>query len=451
MFRIEEILEATGGRAQGKVPGAAHRVAGITIDSRTVKKNELFVAIRGDRFDGHDFIGEALRKGACGVVAERIPKSCMERGRPIIKVTDSVRALGDIAAWNRKRFTIPVAGITGSNGKTTVKEMASSILGKAHDILKNRGTENNLIGLPLTLLRLNHRHDAAVVEMGANRHGEIGRLTGILKPTIGLITNIGYSHLEFLKTRSGVLKAKSELAHKLRKQDILITNGDDKMLAGIKTRANKISFGLKQHNDYRATNIKLAGSVSFVLNNSYPLMIRVAGMHNLYNALASVSLCRFFGMTIPEIRKGLLDFRAPSGRTEFKTVKGFNIIDDAYNSNPLSVSQAIETLSRLKTKGRRILVFGDMLELGAKSKYFHTTAGRAIAASPVTSLVTVGALSRSTIDAAKRAGMKKRDLWPCATTEEAAAVLKRIAGRKDLVLIKGSRGMRMEKVIESLK
>jgi len=450
MFRIEEIIKATGGKAKGKVPGAMHRVAGVSIDSRTLKKNELFIALKGERFDGHDFIQEAVRKGARGVIAERIPKNCIEGARVIIKVTDSVRALGDIAAWHRRRFNIPVAGITGSNGKTTVKEMTSSVLGKAHDILKHRGTENNLIGLPLTLLRLNRRHDAAVIEMGANHHGEIGRLTEILKPTMGLITNIGYSHLEFLKTRSGVLKAKSELAHRLRRQDMLFINGDDTMLTGIRTRANKITFGLKQRNDYHATNIRLGSSVSFVLNNSYPLMVKVPGMHNLYNTLASISLCRFFGMTIPEIREGLLDFRAPSGRTEFKTVKGFNIIDDAYNSNPLSVSQAIDTLSRLKTKGKRILVFGDMLELGAKTKYFHTTAGRAIAASPVTSLVTVGALSRSTIDAAKRAGMKKRDLWPCATTEEAAAVLKRIAGRKDLVLIKGSRGMRMEKVIERL-
>lgn len=458
MFNLDDILKATGGRALYAGHNAQKKkmqILGISIDSRTIKKRELFVAIKGRRFDGHDFIDEAIKKGACGVVLELNPKEAMpalkNKGRIGVRVKDTLMALGDIAAYHRRRFNIPVIGITGSNGKTTVKEMISQILKRSYNVLKNRGTENNLIGLPLTLLNLTENHSVAVLEMGANHSGEIKRLAEILKPTVGLITNIGPSHLEFLKDKAGVLKVKSEMVHGLGRKDLLVLNGDDPMLSKIRPRCRRLTFGLKRNNDFRAANIKLNGHISFMLNNLHPFIINILGMHNLYNALAAIAVSSHFDIDLSAIRCALLDFRLPAMRMELKNINGLEVINDAYNSNPVSLKWAIQTLSDFKRKGRKILVTGDMLELGRRCRLFHSQAGRLAAESSIDALIAVGRFSGYTAVAANRAGMKWRNLWPCSSIQEAVDILKRIAKKGDTVLVKGSRGMAMEKIIDRLQ
>ncbi len=421
----------------------------FSIDSRTIKRGESFIAIKGKRFDGHDFIDEAIKKGASGIILDKNIKLCL-RKIAVIKVKDTLKALGDIAANHRRRFDIPVVGITGSNGKTTVKEMLWSILKKRYTVLKNRGTENNLVGLPLTLLRLKEGHRAAVLEMGTNRWGEIARLTEILRPTIGVITNIGPSHLESFKDEEGVLRAKSELVHKLKMKDSIVLNGDDPMLSRIKSRRKKVTFGLKKDNDFRATEIKSNGSISFTLNGLYPFKLKILGNHNIYNALAAIAVSSLLGIEISLIKDALLNFKLPYMRMAPSVLKGITVINDAYNSNPFSLKWAIDTFSNFKTKGRRIIVSGDMLELGERRRLFHSQAGRLIAGSSIDALIAVGELSRHTAQAALRAGMGRDNLWSCSDSNEAARILKSVAKRGDAVLVKGSRAMCMERIINSL-
>jgi len=446
VFRISEIEKATGGKASMRQKN--RRFAGICADSRTIKRGELFICLRGERFDGHDFIRQALRRGARGVVVSDTEKYAF-KGAPVIRVKDTLKALGDIAAYHRRRFAVPAVGITGSNGKTTAKEMIAHILGRRYNVLKNAGTENNLIGLPLALLRLKKMHDIAVLEMGTNRPGEIGRLTEILKPSIGVITNIGLSHLEFLKNKQGVLKAKSELIRRLRRGDKAVLNGDDAMLSRARTRAGRITFGFKGCNDFRAACVKSDGGVRFVLNGAYPFRIDTPGSYNIYNALAAIAVARQFGVSIHEMREALASFEFPAMRMERRNIKGITVINDAYNSNPLSLRAAVETLSGLKA-GRKIIVSGDMYELGARSRYYHGMAGRVIAASSVDALVTVGPLSGETAAAAGRAGMNGRSVTACSDAREAAGILKRLARKGDAVLIKGSRAMKMGGILEAL-
>ena len=443
MFSVEEILKITGGRRdlRGKT------FKGISIDSRTVKKDDLFIAIKGKRFDGHDFINHAFKKGASGAVVSCNIKT-NAKDTLIIKVKDTLKTLGDIALYHRKRFHIPVIGITGSSGKTTVKDMVSHILGKKFPFLKNRGNENNLIGLPMALLGMNKRHKAAVLEMGANHFGEIKRLSHILKPSIGLITNIGFSHLEYLKDKEGVLRAKKEIASSLAKKDVLILNSNDPMLLCIKPKCRVLKFGLKKDNDFYATGIKIWEGISFALNGRYPLFANLLGKHNLYNMLAAIAVSLQFGIKIPDIREALYDFKLPRMRMEKICVKGINIINDAYNSNPLSLKWAIQTLSDIKAKGRKIAVVGDMLELGSKARFFHKGIGRFIARSSIEFIITVGELSDHTAFAASRAGMNKAKIRSCRNSGEARNILKEIARPGDVVLIKASRALALERIIE---
>ncbi|MFH1753123.1 MAG: UDP-N-acetylmuramoyl-tripeptide--D-alanyl-D-alanine ligase [Candidatus Omnitrophota bacterium] len=447
MLSVRDILKAAGGRLYSG-PGR-RSFCGLSIDSRAVKRDEVFLAIKGERFDGHDFTREALKRGASGVIVSRV-SGALPKCASVIVVKETLKALGDIAAFHRKRFNIPVFGITGSNGKTSVKELVSSILSVDYNVLKNRGTENNFVGLPMALLGLKAKHDAAVLELGANHLGEIGRLTEILTPTIGVITNIGESHLEFLKDKRGVLKAKSEMAKGLAGDSLLILNGDDPMLSRLKAGCKVLRFGLRPGNAFRATNVRLSESASFVLNDAYPLVINAPGKHNIYNALAAIAAVSRLGISISHIRKVLTGFKTPKMRMEQRRINGLTVIDDAYNSNPLSLKNAVEAFSCLKVEGKKIMVSGDMLELGKKGRFYHDAAGRIIAKSGIDDLITVGELSRYTAKGASRAGMKRRRLRSCADAIEASEILKDIVESGDAVLIKGSRAMRMERATRKL-
>ncbi len=359
---------------------------------------------------------------------------------------DTTKSLGDLALSYRKRFDIPVVAVTGSNGKTTAKEMIERVLRRGWSPIKNTGTQNNLIGVPLTVFKLRPSNKSAVIELGMNRFGEIKRLAGIVRPNIGLVTNIGPAHLEHLGSLEGVYSAKRELLDSLGAGDIAVLNNDDNFLRRFRRKAVKIvTYGVERDSDFRAEDIKRtpAGWRFGVSGRLYD--INVAARHDVYNALAAIAVGRLFDISCDDIRAALRDHTSLEKRMAVNTYRGVEFIDDTYNSNPLSLEAAVRTLAGCETRGRRILVSGDMLELGKMSGYYHGKIGRIVAGSRIDDFIAVGELARKSFLAAKRSGMK--NAWSCASSEEAAEVLRNIARPEDIVLVKGSRARRMEDVI----
>jgi len=445
-MKVADILKATGGKLIKGSPDTS--IETFSIDSRTLEKGDLFVAIKGGRFDGHDFIGEALKKGAIGIIVSNITHYTLNITHSIIQVKNTRRALGNIAHRNRKQAKAKVIAITGSNGKTTTKDMIASMLGKKFKVLSTPGTENNSVGVPLTLLKLKDE-DFCVLEMGMNHFGEIDYLAKIALPEIGVITNIGPSHLEGLKDTDGVFKAKTELLKYMDEGAMLIINGDDKYLSTISSNSFRIiRFGLDEANDVRADSIAIKKDMLvFRVNGKYEIRLNLFGRHNIHNALAAVSVAGACGIGEKSIKDALENFKGLYGRLELKEIGGIRIIDDAYNSNPLSLKKALEVLKDFKTDGRKILVIGDMLELGEMSKYFHEAIVEAIDAAGIDMLITVGEHSYNTFITAKKRGMNKDTLWHFDKPHKAGELLKKIAKRGDTILLKASRGVKMEEAL----
>ncbi len=446
MFKVVELLEATGGKL---VSGNAdNRVEGLSIDSRSVKRGEAFLAIKGDKFDGHDFISDVIKKGVSCIITQKDEKI---EGVVFIKVKDTVKALGDIARFNRVRFNnIPVIAVTGSNGKTTVKDMIAWVLSNKFKVLKNEGTKNNHIGLPLALLKLDRSYDAVVLEIGTNHFGEVEYLSGIARANIAVITNIGPSHLEYFKNLAGVFREKQVLLSRLNKPAIAVLNSDDKFLRREVIKRSKkpfvISVGIRNKSDFFASGIKcVSGKTGFTINRRFKFALNVLGYYNIYNSLLAIAVARIFGLGYAEISSRLSKFKPPKSRLNFIEIKGIRFIDDTYNSNPLSMKQALDLLKSFPVKGRKIIVMGDMLELGSASPALHAkTIKDALSFSDT--LIGVGALTESCLD--KRVNSK--NIFACKTSSEAREVLFNKVGvnSSDLVLVKGSRGMKMEEVFK---
>lgn len=453
MFTIEEILERTGGKlVKGSSSG---KVSGVSIDSRTIKPNELFVAIKGERFDGHVFIEEASRRGAAAIVFSdrRYEKTALKHPRaiPILRVKNTVWALGALAYSYRTRFKIPVIAVTGSNGKTTTKEMLKATLSKRFSVLCNPGTQNNHIGVPLAIFKLQKKHRLAVIEIGASRAGEIDRLSWILQPSVGVITNIGPAHLEFLKNLQGVFKTKMELTRNLSRDAKLVINQDDRFLSSALNGPNlhRVTFGLNRSCDFYAEAIKQTEKeISFVLNGKHHIALKALGRHNVYNALASIAVAKSFGIGYNEIKDALAIFKAPPMRMQVFDVNNVRIISDCYNSNPDSLVSALEFLSEYSSKGKKIAVCGDMLELGERAHSLHFDIGKKLARRKIDFLITVGPLSKDIASGAHAAGMSKESIRTYSSASEAAKSLYELAQGNDVVLIKGSRAMQMENIIE---
>jgi UDP-N-acetylmuramoyl-tripeptide--D-alanyl-D-alanine ligase len=350
------------------------------------------------------------------------------------------------------KFKIPVIGVTGSTGKTTVKEIISYVLAQKYNVLKNDGTRNNLIGLPLTLLNLNNKHQMSCLEMGANHLGEIKRLSQIAKPAIGVITNISPSHLEFLGNIRNVFKAKSELLNSLDRASLALLNKDDKFLAGAKIKCKKIYFGIDTSCEFRARCIeKKRNKIIFKVKGS-DFTTRLLGRHNIYNALAGIAIGQIFGIKLNSISRALENFRVPFGdRLALSGNNYLSILNDTYNSSPLSFEAALESLMDLGSKKRKVIISADMLELGKKSKYFHETLGKHIAQSGASVLMTLGPMSRHTSDSAIKNGMKPSNVICFNDRENLLSVLPGILRKDDIVLVKGSRAMHMEEVVEKIQ
>ncbi|MBN2097913.1 MAG: UDP-N-acetylmuramoyl-tripeptide--D-alanyl-D-alanine ligase [Candidatus Omnitrophica bacterium] len=453
MFTIEEILAATQGRL---IQGDKNcRVLGVSIDSRSLKAKELFVAIKGPRFDGHHFIQQAQVQGASAILVShqvalgQAVTTGAKNPLTAIKVKDTVLALEKLAHFHRMRFKIPLVAITGSNGKTTTKEMLTQILRRGFQVLSNPRTENNHIGVALAILRLRKKHELAVIEIGANHFGEIDRLAEIIQPTVGVMTNIGPAHLEFFKTLQGVLRAKLELVRHLTKPAKLIINQDDRFLSGLNgVGLKKITYGLVRPADFWAEAIEETGEgITFLLNQRYPIKLKVLGRHNLYNALASIACARSLGVGFQRIKQALADFPGLPMRMQQINMNRVKVIDDCYNANPESFERALDFLKQYSVSGKKILVCGDMLELGKASSRLHLNLGKKVAQSKIDFLITAGSLARKVAAGAKFSGMSKNSIYVCSNTQEAAQVLRKFVQPQDVVLIKGSRGMKMENML----
>lgn len=455
IFTFAEIVRATKGTGTGNGDGS---VDGVSTDSRTVSPRDVFIALKGERFDGHDFISAVAEQGVRAFVVEnswlagrQIPAGSFAAG-----VSDTLRALGDLAAFHRDRFSLPVIGITGSNGKTTTKEMLAAILSAAGNGLKTSGNLNNLIGLPRMLLQLDDSHKWAVLEMGMSELGEIDRLAEIAKPVIGVITNALPAHLETLGNVETVARAKGELFLRLTDGGRAVLNADDPLIcrcpspAGVK----RISFGISS-GEVRAEKIESMGKngQAFVLclpSGSLPVSLRAFGRHNIYNALAAAAAAFALNMDAETIRAGLESFTPYDKRFSLEEIDGITLVDDCYNANPGSMRAALETLRDLKGKRRGIAVLGDMLELGECSASAHEEIGR-LAASCVERIYVLGELAGSVARGALGAGLPPGSVLEASDHDEILADLLTVLENGDHVLVKGSRGMKMEIVAEGIR
>ncbi len=435
MFTITEIIEATKGKlVQGPLKG---RVRGVCIDSRICKKGELFIAIKGEVFDGHDFIDSVIDKGVRVLVVHK-PVKIKDPKISVIRVKDTIRALGDIARFHRLRFKIPVIALTGSAGKTTTKEMIAAVLSRKYKVLKNEGTQNNHIGVPLTLLKIKAGHRIVVLECGTNQPGDIVWLADVARPGLAVFTNIGESHLEKLKTVSGVLKEKWALTFFMGDRDTVIINADDVFLSQQIHKRNIfkiITYGMKAIAHWKASdkNIVLGRYLNF----------------QVYNALAAVCCGVFFKVPRHDIVQALKSFEFLQGRGQIVRLGRGWLINDTYNANPVSMRSALQTLQAIETKLKRIFVAADMLELGKSSRALHQAMGRAIGAAGIDVLITVGHWAGLMGPAARRLN-KKIQVFACTDVESAQKCLAKIFHNGDVVLIKGSRRMHMEQVAEFL-
>ena len=457
---LQDLLQTEGGTLWQSAKTEGTSFTGVSIDSRTIKPGEVFFAINGERFDGHSFLEDVIHKGAAAVVVshEWEPREDPEWDTiSVVRVPDTTRALGEYAAIYRKKFDIPVIAVTGTNGKTTTKEMLYDLLLQRYRALKSQGNFNNRYGLPLTLFRLRQETEIAVVELGASYPGEIEELCSIALPTYGIITNIGKAHLEFFQSVDEVLRTKAALLNVLPDSGTGFVNGDDVRLRPYKTQFDNVqTFGMGAGVDIRATDLKMQqdGGFAFTLNARLKTRLYPPGRKNVYNALAAAALGLNLGMDEHSVLAGIESFTTPPGgkRMEISEWKGAVIINDSYNANPDSMKAALEFLMEYplwESGGSRCAVLGDMLELGKISKNEHAAIGKAAASLGVDRLITVGSQARFISDSAQDAGVAAAN--HADDHGAAAELLRRELKPGDIVLVKGSRGSAMEKVLEHLK
>ena len=470
LFTVEELREVISDRvlAGGGAGWTKQRIRRISLDTRSLQPGDLFLAIRGDRFDGHDFVATALSRGAAGAivldsydVSKLALKPGSKRTAPfILGVRDPLFAYQQVAAYHRSRFQIPVVAVTGSNGKTTTKEMVASVMAHHWKILKTEGNLNNRLGVPQTLLRLNDRHKGAVIEMGVDNLGQTTRLCEIVRPTIGIITNIGPDHLEFFGSMDASAQAKAELLDLLPADGTAILNADDVYFDYLAARARcrVVSFGFSSKADVRAMDVKSDGRNGTIFRLLLPgkvrhtiVHIRVQGEHNVTNALAAGAVGSVLGFPGAVIAQGLSRFRPAAMRSQVLVNRGMKLIIDCYNANPASMKAAVQLLAQAGTNRKKIAVLGDMLELGPHAVQMHEEVGGFVARHGVDQLVACGALGRSIAKGARQAGFDRTHILEARDARTAAAAVKAIVKAGDVVLIKASRGMRLELVADALQ
>jgi UDP-N-acetylmuramoyl-tripeptide--D-alanyl-D-alanine ligase len=450
---LQQIAQAVGGALIGDV-SADTRVSMVFTDSRKIKKDGLFLPLVGENFDGHDYIDAALEAGAAGCITARnvtAPRS----GKFYVQVADTQDALRDLASYYRTLFPIPVIAVTGSVGKTTTKDMIAAVLGEKYHVLKTDGNFNNNIGLPLTVLRLDHTHEIAVLEMGMNHPGEIDYLTRIARPDVAVITNIGDAHIENLGSRENTLKAKCEIFNGMTDAGQAVLNGDDVLLRSMEGKlAQKITWcGGAENCAWRVTDLleqwqdhmecRLVSPTT-----TWPQSIPSLGSHMIYPVTMAAAIGRMYGLTDEEIHRGILEFEPTKMRMAIlHRGNDITILNDTYNANPQSMRAAVDILAKQPCQ-RRIAVLGDMLELGELGPGLHASVGQFLGRSGIDCLVTVGKLGESIADGAESAGCPL--VRRCANQAQAQIALAELVQPGSTVLVKASRGMKFEHLVDYL-
>ena len=460
-WTVDEILEATGGELL--CGDKTQQFEKVGIDSRNISPGDLFVAIVGEVHDGHSFIDDVIHGGISGLIVarqktEELPLSEWQTRRiACVAVADTTRALGDLAAFHRSRNNAALIAITGSNGKTSTRQMTAGVVAQKFNTLSTIGNYNNQIGVPLTLLRLTPAHAWAVVELGTNSPGEIARLAQVCSPDIAVITNIGPAHLAGLGSLDGVMQEKRQLIEHLKAGGRAVLNADDRRVFKIASGTEKkvLLFGLSKNAEIRASAIeeKVAG-ISFSLDlpgERLTVGLRVPGQFMVLNALAAAAVGYLLELSAAEIKTGLEAFEPAWGRMNiFQTPNGIHVIDDTYNANPDSMQAAIKTLEVLRANNRSVFVAGDMLELGARSTPLHRQVGAWAAMANIDKLLITGEFAAAVVSGAVDARMKPEDIFK-GSRDEILEELKATLRPGDWVLIKGSRGARMDTIVEGLK
>lgn len=455
-LKPDELLKIQACRFEyrGETAFLSKSVSGFSIDSRSIQSNEIFVAIKGDRFDGHQFVSKLAKdkQRICVVSRHWYESQNIEVDANFFIVDDTLTALQEISHYHRMKFQLPVLALTGSNGKTTTRDMVANVLAEKFQVHKNKGNLNNHIGVPLSLLNLNENHSIAVIEIGANHFGEIARLAEIVSPTHGLITNIGPAHLEFFGSLKGVSKAKRELWDYLEQggKTAFVNVDDPNLRENIPSVKKVVTFGFEQPAQVHGTFTGLdeEGKPGFQINGTH-INLGIAGMHNINNALAAVAVGLEFDLNMNQVKMALERFLPTAKRMEIVRKEGLVIINDCYNSNPESSRKALLTLSQMETRGKRIAVLADMLELGEWADQEHRAMGEfVVSLKNIDHLLTFGPLSKLTTETAFQLGKKTSIHF--STKTELIEYLKEITKEHDLVLIKGSRGMAMEQITNEI-
>ena len=441
---IRRAVQICGGELLGR-GGFDTELGKVVIDSRAVEPGDFFVAYKGERADGHDYISAAFDRGAVCCLAQRVPEG---ETRPILLVPDVQAALEQICAEYRRDLRLPVIGIPGSVGKTSAKEMISAVLSQRLNVLKTDKNLNNQIGVPMTISRIRPEHQAAVVEMGISGFGEMSCLAQIARPDMAVFTLIGHAHLEFLHDLDGVLKAKTEMLDYMADDAPVVINGDDEKLRGLKCRQRKISFGLGGNCDVRAEKISHSPTGETLCDivwgaRRIPARINAYGQHMIYAALEGAAVGMLMGLSDGEIIRGIAAFETVGRRAAVTDTGYMTLIDDSYNANPDSVKCGIDSL--MKMPGRHVCILGDMLELGGGSEEMHYDVGRYAAEKGAELVLTSGALSAHTCRGAGERGLHFD------TREELVQALPGLIKKGDAVLVKASLGSRFDRISEALK
>ena len=452
-----QIATAIGGRLVSGDPARA--VDGFSIDTRTLTRGDLFFAIRGERFDGAWFTAAALEAGAAGVVTHDAAGVPARAGTVVIAVDDTTRALQALARHVRRASGARVVAITGSAGKTTTKEVTAELLATRYEVFRNRGNLNNHIGLPLSLLELRRRPEVAVVEFGMNHAGEISVLTAIADPDVRVWTNVGEAHLEFFASPDAIADAKAEILEGAKASTVLVANADDPrvMARAQRFQGRRVTFGIERDADVRAVDVRdrgIRGMSARLITNAgvHDLTVPLVGRGNLANVLAATAVALEFQVPLDVIVRRTGSLRPAARRGEVVTVgREIDVIDDSYNSNPTALARALGVIAQERDR-RRVAVVGEMLELGERSVELHTRAGRAVAEAGIAVLLTVGrAPARALGEAAIAAGLAREAVHHFESSDEAAAAAVALVRPGDVVLVKGSRGIRTDVIVDRLK
>lgn len=453
----EEI--ATAVQAEYRDAAGSIVPSGYSIDSRTLTAGECFVAIQGPNFDGHEFIGAALKQGASLIIARADTKSSIEPGWPVIRVNDTLIALQRLANFTRRKWGKTVVAITGSTGKTTTKEMTSLLLQAQFRIYKSAGNFNNDYGLPLSILKLAEEHEIAVLELGMSRAGEIQRLSRIAEPNIGVVTNVRPVHLENFKSIQGIALAKRELIESLPADGVAVLNNDDRRVRrfGRLFPGKVLTFGVESAAAYRASQIRPLGleGQEFRLDykaQGHRLRLPLIGEHNVHNVLPAIAVAHHLGIGFETIRKSLGALKPAPGRGELlRFYDGFTVLNDSYNSNPAAMGVVIAFLKTLAGFKRKILLAGEMLELGPDAEQFHRDCGKLAALAGIDRIVGIRGMAEFITHAAQEQGRLPADTPFFADSAAAGEWMTREVMSGDFIVVKGSRGVRTEKVIEILR